>query len=162
MGDPTEGALVVLAAKGGVDPVLTRERYPRIAEAPLRRRVQAHGHVPPHEGRCGQGRHPLLREGRAGPAAGAAPDAHGPTARRPRRPVRDAYLAENERLGDQGLRVMATASATSTRRPSTRAPDLLPLVSDLTLLSLVGIVDPPRPEAKDAIAEAQRPASGSG
>ena len=34
------------------------------------------------------------------------------------------------------------------------APDLLPLVSDLTLLALVGIVDPPRPEARAAIAEA--------
>ena len=28
VGDPTEGALVVLAAKGGVDPTLTRERVP--------------------------------------------------------------------------------------------------------------------------------------
>src|SRR5688572_1036993 len=35
VGDPTEGALVVLAAKGGVDPVLTRERFPRIAEVPF-------------------------------------------------------------------------------------------------------------------------------
>ena len=35
VGDPTEGALVVLAAKGGVDPVLTRERYPRLAEVPF-------------------------------------------------------------------------------------------------------------------------------
>ena len=35
VGDPTEGALVVLAAKGGVDPILTRERYPRIAEVPF-------------------------------------------------------------------------------------------------------------------------------
>src|SRR4026209_811690 len=35
VGDPTEGALVVLAAKGGVDPVLTRERYPRVAEVPF-------------------------------------------------------------------------------------------------------------------------------
>src|SRR5262245_2809530 len=35
IGDPTEGALVVLAAKGGVDPVLTRERYPRVAELPF-------------------------------------------------------------------------------------------------------------------------------
>ena len=34
VGDPTEGALVVLAAKGGVDPVLTRERFPRIARCP--------------------------------------------------------------------------------------------------------------------------------
>ena len=35
IGDPTEGALVVLAAKGGVDPVRTRERYPRVAELPF-------------------------------------------------------------------------------------------------------------------------------
>ena len=35
VGDPTEGALVVLAAKGGVDPLLTRERFPRIAEVPF-------------------------------------------------------------------------------------------------------------------------------
>jgi Ca2+-transporting ATPase len=35
VGDPTEGALIVLAAKGGVDPELTREKYPRIAEVPF-------------------------------------------------------------------------------------------------------------------------------
>src|SRR4029079_4483619 len=53
----------------------------------------------------------------------------------------------------QGLRVMATA-----RRdldPATfdaSAPDQLAQVADLTLLALVGIVDPPRAEAKAAIA----------
>ena len=47
VGDPTEGALVVLAAKGGVDPTLTRERYPRVADAAVRRGLQVHGHVPP-------------------------------------------------------------------------------------------------------------------
>jgi Ca2+-transporting ATPase len=35
VGDPTEGALVVLAAKGGIDAVSTRERYPRLAELPF-------------------------------------------------------------------------------------------------------------------------------
>ena len=35
IGDPTEGALVVLAEKGGVDVVATRERYPRVAELPF-------------------------------------------------------------------------------------------------------------------------------
>ena len=35
IGDPTEGALVVLAAKGGIDAVSTRERYPRVAELPF-------------------------------------------------------------------------------------------------------------------------------
>src|SRR3954447_7887000 len=35
IGDPTEGALVVLAAKGGLDVTATRERYPRVAELPF-------------------------------------------------------------------------------------------------------------------------------
>src|SRR5918994_484878 len=35
IGDPTEGALVVLAEKGGVDVDATRERYPRVAELPF-------------------------------------------------------------------------------------------------------------------------------
>src|SRR5262249_25736281 len=35
IGDPTEGALVVLAAKGGVDAPSTRQRYPRHAELPF-------------------------------------------------------------------------------------------------------------------------------
>ena len=35
VGDPTEAALVVLAAKGGIDATTTRQRYPRIAEIPF-------------------------------------------------------------------------------------------------------------------------------
>src|SRR3954466_13844730 len=35
IGDPTEGALVVLGAKGGLDITQTRERYPRVAELPF-------------------------------------------------------------------------------------------------------------------------------
>ena len=35
IGDPTEGALVALAAKGGIDAVSTRQAYPRIAELPF-------------------------------------------------------------------------------------------------------------------------------
>ena len=64
-------------------------------------------------------------------------------------------MAENERLGSQGLRVMATGQRDFDPATFDRtAADLLPLVSDLTLLALVGIVDPPRPEAKVAIAKA--------
>ena len=33
IGDPTEGALVVLAEKGGLDAATTRDAYPRIAES---------------------------------------------------------------------------------------------------------------------------------
>ena len=35
IGDPTEGALIVLAAKGGLDIAETRSSYPRIAEVPF-------------------------------------------------------------------------------------------------------------------------------
>ena len=35
VGDPTEGALVVLAAKGGIDATTTRQEYPRVATLPF-------------------------------------------------------------------------------------------------------------------------------
>ena len=35
IGDPTEGALVALAAKGGIDAGSTRQAYPRIAQLPF-------------------------------------------------------------------------------------------------------------------------------
>ena len=50
VGDPTEGALVVLAAKGGIDATTTREEYPARRDAAVRRGLQAHGDLPSHEG----------------------------------------------------------------------------------------------------------------
>lgn len=156
VGDPTEGALVVLAAKGGVDPVLTRERFPRVAELPFDAayKLMATFHrLTDADGRevirCyvkGAPDRLLARAGSAiGPDGGAVPIDR----------VREPYLAENERLGEQGLRVMATAERDFDPAPFDPSGDLLALVSDLTLLALVGIVDPPRPEAKGAIAEAK-------
>ena len=63
-------------------------------------------------------------------------------------------MDENERLGSQGLRVLAPAARTSTPRASTPPPTCCRCSTGLTLLALVGIVDPPRPEAKAAIATA--------
>ena len=62
-------------------------------------------------------------------------------------------LAENDRLAADGLRVLAVASRDSTPAESFD-PDgtVLDEVQGLTLLALVGIVDPPRDEARDAIA----------
>jgi Ca2+-transporting ATPase len=64
------------------------------------------------------------------------------------------YLAENERLATKGLRVMATARKDFDPAGFDPAADLLELMEGLTLLALVGIVDPPRPAAKAAIATA--------
>ena len=59
-----------------------------------------------------------------------------------------------ERLALQGLRVMATARKDFEPASFDPDADLLQLMEGLTMLAMVGIVDPPRPAAKAAIAEA--------
>ena len=61
-------------------------------------------------------------------------------------------LAENDRLAGDGLRVLAVARRDFDQASFDPSSDLLALVTELQLLALVGIVDPPRKEAKDAIA----------
>src|SRR4051794_4966107 len=157
IGDPTEGAMVVLAAKGGLDVVATRERYPRVAELPFdtayKLMATFHG-MPDEHGRdvvrCFVKGAPDQLLARAGshldPTLAAAPADDA---------FHERYLAENERLAAQGLRVMATARRDFDPASFDPGTDLLALMQDLTLLSLVGIVDPPRPAAKAAIALAR-------
>src|SRR4051794_19407174 len=158
IGDPTEGALVVLAEKGGIDPGATRERLPRVAELPFDTayKLMATFHRMQDESgrdviRCFVKGAPdqVLTRATSGLDAeqnAVAIDAAG----------RELYLAENARLGEQGLRVLATARKDFAPESFDPKADLLPLVEDLTLLSLVGIVDPPRPTAKAAIATAKQ------
>ena len=49
IGDPTEGALIVLGAKGGLDIDRTRAHLPTNRRGPLRLGLQVHGHLPRHE-----------------------------------------------------------------------------------------------------------------
>src|SRR5690348_10056699 len=163
IGDPTEGALIVLAAKGGIDAVSTRERYPRIAELPFDAayKLMATFHAMTDEAghevvRCfvkGAPDQLLTRaatvlDAEAGPVA-----ADGE--------FRTRFLAENQRLGEQGLRVMATARkdfdpAAFDAASAGSGAELLPLVTGLELLALVGMVDPPRPTARASIATAKK------
>jgi Ca2+-transporting ATPase len=158
IGDPTEGALVVLAAKGGLDPEATRADLPRVATLPFdsEYKLMATFHRMQDEGgrdvvRCfvkGAPDQVLARS----TGTLAADDLH---------PVeiddgmRQRYEAENERLGEQGLRVLATARRDFPPDAFDPGADLLGYMQDLTVLTLVGIVDPPRPTAKDAIALAK-------
>jgi Ca2+-transporting ATPase len=157
VGDPTEGALVVLAAKGGVDPALTREQYPRVATLPFDAAYKFMATF--HRMTDADGKDVIRAYVKGAPdqLLARASEAHGPdgTIIPIGEDGRAKYLAENDRLGALGLRVMATAQRDFD--PTTFDPnaDLLPLVSDLQLLALVGIVDPPRAEARDAIAIAK-------
>ena len=157
IGDPTEGALVALAAKGGVDAASTRQAYPRIAELPFDAayKLMATFHQMTGESgtpvvRCfvkGAPDQLLSRAATVFDADAGPVPADGDFKQR--------YLAENQRLGEQGLRVLATARKDFD--PATFDPraDLLPLVDGLEMLALVGIVDPPRPTAKASIATAK-------
>src|ERR1700733_7541272 len=157
VGDPTEGALVVLAAKGGIDAVSTRERYPRIAELPFDAayKLMATFHTMADASgkqviRCfvkGAPDQLLARATTVVDADDAPAPADGAFGQR--------YLAENQRLGEQGLRVMATARKDFDPAAFNPGVDLLPLVTGLELLALVGMADPPRPTAKTSIAKAK-------
>jgi P-type Ca2+ transporter type 2C len=156
VGDPTEGALVVLAAKGGIDATTTREEFPRVATLPFDAAYKLMATFHRMQDESG---HEVIRCFVKGAPdqllarASSCLDAEGTQVALEE--VREKYLGYNEQLGKRGLRVMALGRKDFDPASFDPSADLLPLISDLTLLALVGIVDPPRPEAKAAIAKAQ-------
>jgi P-type Ca2+ transporter type 2C len=157
IGDPTEGALVALAAKGGIDAVSTRQAYPRVAELPFDAAYKLMATF--HQMKDGSGR-PVVRcyvkgapdQLLAMAATGFDADS-GPVPANDE--FRERFLAENQRLGKQGLRVLATGRKDFDPADFDASGDLLPMLAGLELLALVGIVDPPRPAARAAIATAK-------
>ncbi len=73
---------------------------------------------------------------------------------------RAAMGAEVERMAEGGMRVIALATRPLTDAELAAVPDPLRLVDDLRITALVGLVDPPRPEAAEAIALCRRAGVG--
>ena len=155
IGDPTEGALIVLGAKGGLDIEETRAALPRVAEVPFDSDYKFMATF--HEMTGDNGR-PVVRCYVKG-----APDvliARATTIRNPDGtllPITDENrhlaLDANDRIANAGERVMVVAHRDLDPGVLQSGGDLIEHVQELTLLAMVGIVDPPRPEAKVAIAE---------
>ena len=148
VGDPTEGALVVLAEKGGLDAVETRRAFPRVAELPFDSAYKLMATFHRMQDESGRDVVRCLVKG--------APDQL--LARASFRPApedlsavpvdedfKKRYMDENERLASQGLRVMATGRKDFDPAGFDPSADLLPLLDGMTVLALVGIVDPPAP-----------------
>ena len=163
VGDPTEGALVVLAAKGGVDPTLTRERYPRVATLPFDAAYKFMATFHRMEDDKGKAVIRAFVKGAPDQLLARAGSAHGPDgAFVPIDRVREPFLAENDRLGAQGLRVMATAQRDFDPKTFDPDADLLPLIQDLQLLAIVGSSTHPAPKPATPSPKQGPPASGCG
>ncbi|NLV80147.1 MAG: cation-translocating P-type ATPase [Rhodococcus sp.] len=151
VGDPTEGALVVLAEKGGVDVEGARTTLGRIAEVPFDSayKYMATFHSAPDGSyRCYAKGAPGILLGRATSVLGADGEI----------PLDDALstriLRAVDTLAADGLRTLMIAGRRLDAVPRGDADALQDRVSELTVYAVVGIVDPPRPEARDAIATA--------
>ena len=153
IGDPTEAALVVLAAKIGVDVEQTRRAYPRIAEVPFDSdyKFMATFHRITLDGsehvvalvkgapdvvltRCSMSGGPL--SGSQVPIAEAS----------------GGIDAANQQMGRDGLRVLAFAIRLVTDEDLTvMGTDPMSLIHDLGFVGMAGIIDPLRVEAKGAV-----------
>ena len=155
VGDPTEAAMVVLAGKLGVDETLTRAEYPRLAEVPFDSdyKFMATWHRVPLRG---QERLVELVKGAPDVILDRATSVLGPDGDvQPIGEHRDELLRFNAELGGDGLRVLAFALRVfdDDELPRIQA-DPFAETDDLVLVALIGMIDPLRPEAIEAVRDA--------
>jgi Ca2+-transporting ATPase len=148
VGDPMEAALLVLAEKGGLDPDVLRGQLPRIAEIPF---DTAHKYMASFHLQAG--RVVVFVKGAPDVLIGLCSSWLGPDGEEPLDDAgRDRLLAENAALAGEGLRVLAAASGTLEVANFDADGDLFRYMRELRFEALVGLMDPPRPEVKNAIA----------
>jgi magnesium-transporting ATPase (P-type) len=150
VGDPTEAALLVVARKGGLDPVALARRRPRIDAIPFESEHQYMATL--HSSAPGQAPVVYLK-GAPERVLSRCAKALGPGGQEIALDAA-ALLGEVERLAGKGLRVLAVARAAPP--PGTVALERgLVEEGGLTLLGLEAMLDPPRPEAMAAVSGCQ-------
>ncbi|MGK7890323.1 MAG: cation-translocating P-type ATPase, partial [Leptolyngbyaceae cyanobacterium] len=164
VGDPTEGALLTLAAKGGVDPLAWNQELPRVGEVPFsseRKRMTVVVNLQPKEEVAQNGAVVLTNifaqsEGRLLMGMKGSPELvlgccrHWLSAKGPQlltEKERDRILAHNNHMAQDGLRVLGLAY-----RWLDHLPDPLETAeTQLVWVGLVGMLDAPRPEVRQAV-----------
>ncbi len=147
-GDPTEGALITVARKAGLDPDAEQERRPRIDELPFasehRYMATLHGGEDDHTRVYVKGAPEQILG-----MCGHRVTANGVEALDP-----DAWHERAEAIAAEGQRVLALARITL---PADQQHlDHKDITADLELLGLIGLIDPPREDALTAVAECQQ------
>ena len=150
-GEPTEAALVNFAAEAGLKKPLLEEQQPRVAEAPFDSSRKMMSTVHQIDGGFIQ-------------YTKGAPDevlrlCTGYIESGEMRPMteekRRAILLENKAMADRALRVLAAAQRSwGDKLPEDISPETLE--QDLCFIGLAGMIDPVRPEVKDAIHQCRK------
>ncbi|MEA5476970.1 cation-translocating P-type ATPase [Pseudanabaena galeata UHCC 0370] len=146
IGDPTEGALLVLAAKGGCESAEWQHRMPRMFEVPFsserkRMSVLVQGEY---------GGHVLFCKG--SPELTLECCTHiqtGDQIQELSSEQRQHVLAQNNELASRGLRVLGFAYRNLNELPEDGIT--VKDESNLTWVGLVGMFDAPRPEVREAV-----------
>ena len=156
VGDPTEGALLVLGYKAGLDIDATRERLPRLATLPFDPTYKLMATFCAAENDAGRRVVRCFVKGAAPAVMSRASSARSGGRNIPwDSELRDQHQAHMERMEGEGRRVMAAASRDLDPGDFDADGDLLGYVTGLQVTSLVGMVDPPRDESRAAVASAQ-------
>jgi Ca2+-transporting ATPase len=157
VGDPTEGALLVLGHKAKIDVEGTQQAYPRLATLPFDPTYKLMAAFCDAKDASGKAVVRVFVKGAAPAVIGRATSALAKGESVPWGETQNQRAqAEMDRLGGKGLRIMA--AATKDIDPSDFDPDadLLSLVHHLRMTAIVGMIDPPREESLDAVRSAQK------
>ena len=143
IGDPTETALLSAAERTGFDKKRWEESYPRVSEIPFDsdRKMMTTFHNDPAGGYISftkGGVEVVLGRSRGMAFSSGVKDIKT-----------DELLKESERMAADGLRVLAIGMRKWDSIPVAMNPDTVE--NQLTLLGFIGIMDPPREEAREAI-----------
>ena len=138
IGDPTETAIVLAAHQNGLYQDCLKDRYPRLGELPFdsdRKRMTVICRM--------EGKQVVIVKGAFDAIA-------------PRCIAGDLESARrmNDAMSGDALRVLAVACKEIGAVPE--KPDVEKLENGLTFLGLLGMIDPPRPEAGQAVATCRR------
>ena len=159
IGDPTEAALVVLAAKMSSDAERTRGSLERRAEVPFdsEYKFMATFHDRPDwlAGGVLKDKHFMTVKGAPDVVIGLCSHALWHGREIPMDEARKDLLDANQQLSEKGLRVLAFAARDlDDQAMSAAMDDPMAAVHDLIFVALVGIIDPLRSEAVDAVRKA--------